>query len=378
MPLSDASWLLLILSLPTSSATARMRIWRALKALGCVALRDGAYLMPAGPEHAQRLQGLADETVAEGGSAWLMSVQARSDDETAVYGQLFGRSADYAELRKAWKAANRGLVSLGAPELVRLQRRFQRELEVVRALDFFPGEATVEAEAAWADFNQRIVGLLSPNEPQQTRGRVARLDASQYQGRTWATRRRLWVDRVASAWLIRRFIDREARFQWLAKPSDCPKRALGFDFDGATFTHVAGRVTFETLMLSFGLDADPGLVRVAAIVHTLDIGGDAVPEARGFEAVMAGARERLSDDDQLLAEMGMCSTRCMRTSCVKLSRAATRPASDEPWQRAGSGIADNRQPAQRAAAQAVQVVPDGPAPLHALAESGPCSITPLH
>ena len=122
-------------------------------------------------------------------------------------------------------------------------------------------------------------------------------------GRTWATRRRLWVDRVASAWLIRRFIDRDARFQWLAKPSDCPKRALGFDFDGATFTHVGDRVTFETLMASFGLEDDAALARLAAMVHLLDVGGEPVPEAKGFEAVMAGARERLPDDDALLAEI---------------------------------------------------------------------------
>jgi len=155
------------------------------------------------------------------------------------------------------------------------------------------------------DFSKRIEGLLSPDEPHETRGLVPRLDLSQYQGRTWATRRRLWVDRVASAWLIRRFIDRDARFQWLAKPSDCPKRALGFDFDGATFTHVGDRVTFETLMASFGLEDDAALVRLAAMVHLLDVGGEPVPEAKGFEAVMAGARERFADDDDaLLTEIG--------------------------------------------------------------------------
>ncbi len=303
MSISTPSWLLLVLSLPTSSATARMRIWRTLKSLGCVALRDGAYLLPAGPQHAQALQGLADEGAAEGGSAWLMTVQAQSADESAIYRQLFDRSEDYAELRKAWKESNRGLGALGAPELARLQRRLQREFDAVRVIDFFPGEAGVEAEAAWTDFSKRIDGLLSPDEPHETKGRVPKLDLSEYQGRTWATRRRLWVDRVASAWLIRRFIDREARFQWLAKPSDCPKRSLGFDFDGARFTHVEDRVTFETLMSSFGLEGDPGLTRLAAIVHALDIGGEPVPEAKGFEAVMAGARERLSDDDALLAEM---------------------------------------------------------------------------
>jgi hypothetical protein len=303
MTVSSPSWLLLIVSLPTSSATARMRIWRNLKAMGCVALRDGAYLMPGTPEHEEALRSLADECTSEGGSAWLMAIQARSADESSAYCQLFDRSEDYAELRRTWKEAHRGLGKLGATELARLQRKLQREFEAVRAIDFFPGQSSVETEAAWTDLSKRIDSLLSPDEPHHTKGHVPRLDSAKYQGRTWATRRRLWVDRVASAWLIRRFIDHDARFQWLAKPSDCPKRALGFDFDGATFTHVGDRVTFETLMASFGLEVDPGLARLATIVHVLDIGGEPVPEATGFEAVMAGARERISDDDALLAEM---------------------------------------------------------------------------
>ena len=297
------SWLLLIVSLPTSSATARMRVWRGLKALGCVALRDGAYLLPVGADQEQAPQELGEECLREGGSAWLMAVQPRSTEEAAAYHQLFDRSEDYAELRKAWKEANRGLAAMGAAELARQQRKLQREFDATRAIDFFPGEASAETEAAWIDFNKRIDSLLSPDEPHETEGRIPRLDVAEYQGRVWATRRRLWVDRVASARLIRRYIDRDARFQWLARPSDCPKRALGFDFDGATFTHVGDRVTFETLLTSFGLDADPALTRLGSIVHALDVGGDPVPEANGFEAVMAGARERLSDDDALLAEM---------------------------------------------------------------------------
>ena len=303
MNFSTPSWLLLIVSLPTASATGRMRIWRALKALGCMALRDGAYLLPALADQKQALQQLADECTREGGSAWLMAVHARSADEAATYRQLFDRSEDYTALRKAWKDANRGLASLAASELARLQRKLQRDFDAVRAIDFFPGDASVEAEAAWTDFSKRIESVLSPDEPHETRGQIPRLDGSKYQSRTWATRRRLWIDRVASAWLIRRFIDRDARFRWLAKTSDCPKSALGFDFDGATFTHVGDRVTFETLMASFGLEEDLALMRLATIVHALDIGGEPVPEAKGFEAVVAGARERLTDDDALLAEM---------------------------------------------------------------------------
>ena len=126
----------------------------------------------------------------------------------------------------------------------------------------------------------------------------------QYQGRLWATRRHLWVDRVASAWLIQRFIDPHARFLWLDTPADCPPDALGFDFDGATFSHVGEQVTFEVLLASFGLENDRGLARLGAMVHALDVGGTATPEAGGFEAVLAGARKRWPDDDALLADIG--------------------------------------------------------------------------
>jgi hypothetical protein len=120
-----------------------------------------------------------------------------------------------------------------------------------------------------------------------------------YQGRVWATRRRPWVDRLASAWLIRRFIDPQARFVWLKSPVDCPKRALGFDFDGAAFTHVGARVTFETLLASFGLET-PALLRLGVLVHGLDAGGVMPPEAAGVERVLAGMRDVIADDDQLL------------------------------------------------------------------------------
>ena len=305
MSITEPAWLLLVVSLPTSSATARMRIWRALKAQGCVALRDGAYLLPFAAEREAALQELAAGCRHEGGSAWLMAAQPRSAEETDAWRGLFDRSEDHAELRKAWKGARHGLAALAAPELARLLRRLRREFESAQAIDFFPGESGLELQASWTDLKQRIEDLISPGEPHGAAGAIPRLDAAGYQGRIWATRRHLWIDRVASAWLIHRFIDREARFEWLAQPSDCPQRALGFDFDGATFTHVGEHVTFETLMLSFGLQSDPALCRLAAMVHTLDVGGESVAEAQGFEAVVAGARERLVDDDALLSEISL-------------------------------------------------------------------------
>ena len=111
------------------------------------------------------------------------------------------------------------------------------------------------------------------------------------------------MDRLASAWLIRRYIDPQAELLWLATPADCPAEALGFDFDGATFTHVGARVTFEVLLASFGLET-PALQRIGTLVHFLDVGGVQPLEAVGIESTLAGLRDTILDDDQLLVLAG--------------------------------------------------------------------------
>ncbi len=122
------------------------------------------------------------------------------------------------------------------------------------------------------ELEQRVARLDAPGEPRTVPAGVPVVDRAAFQGRLWATRRRPWVDRLASAWLIRRFIDTGARFVWLADPAVLPKRAVGFDFDGAHFSHVGARVTFETLLAAFGLET-PALLRLGTLVHGLDAGG---------------------------------------------------------------------------------------------------------
>lgn len=305
MTTSQDSWILLIVSLPTSGATARMRIWRTLKALGGAALRDGAYLLPARAEQVEQFRELADETQQQDGQARLLTVHPDQDDDAAAYRALFDRASEYAELLASVSEARQTLSALSEAELNRLLRRLGRIYEAIRKIDFFPNEASLRAEAQWRDFTGAIETILSPGEPHPAAGGIARRDPTQYQGRLWATRRHLWVDRVACAWLIQRFIDPHARFLWLESPSDCPVDALGFDYDGAIFTHVGEKVSFEVLLASFGLDTNLGLQRLAGMVHALDVGGPTVPEASGFEAILAGARERLADDDALLAEIGL-------------------------------------------------------------------------
>jgi len=150
------------------------------------------------------------------------------------------------------------------------------------------------------EFHTTVNTYFSSDEPSPGNGVVERRDAAKYRHRVWATRRQLWVDRVASAWLIHRCIDPQARFLWLSSPSACPPDAVGFDFDGAEFSHLGELVSFQVLLAAFGLDEDPALRRLGALVRCLDIGGPPVPEAAGVLALLAGARDRCEDDDGFL------------------------------------------------------------------------------
>jgi len=301
---SLSTWLILVLTLPTENATARMRFWRALKAKGCAVVRDGVYLLPDTEVHEGTLRELAAAIAESGGTAHLLRAPSLDVSRETEFRALFDRAEDYTVFIRTLMDARKTLAGQTATELTRLLRRARKDFDAIRAIDYFPDDAATRAEVALQDFTALVDTVLSPGEPHAAERAIRPLAIDEFQGRTWATRQRMWVDRVASAWLIRRFIDTYAHFIWLASPADCPADALGFDFDGATFTHVGERVTFEVLLASFGLDNDPALMRLGEIVHALDVGGPAVPEAIGFEAVMAGTRQRTENDDRLLEQMG--------------------------------------------------------------------------
>jgi hypothetical protein len=185
-------------------------------------------------------------------------------------------------------------------ETIKQIRKLRKTYLAIVDLDFFPGEAQKRADAALRELELTANRVLSPDEPHPAAGEIRRLLPEDYQGRTWATRRRPWVDRLASAWLIQRFIDKDATILWLSSPADCPEDALGFDYDNAPFSHVGAKVTYEVLLASFNLE-QPALKRIGALVHYLDAGGVQPPESIGVESILAGLRETISDDDQLLA-----------------------------------------------------------------------------
>ncbi len=292
---------LLIVTLPTEPTAVRMRIWRALKTLGCGALRDGAYLLPAA-QH-DRFVPLADEVREHGGTAMVLALAPLDSAQHDELLALFDRSEAYAHWREGVVALHAELAALTEAEARRRIRGAAESLQTIARTDHYPGAAAAQAQAALDALRAAIDAAHSRGEPQPRADHgIARLDARRFQGKRWATRARPWVDRLASAWLIRRFIDPQATFLWLADPAGAtpaPRGALGFDYDGARFTHVGARVTFEVLLASFGLDADARLRRIAAAVHYLDAGGIPVPEAAGLESVLAGLRELHAEDDAL-------------------------------------------------------------------------------
>ncbi len=287
----------LILSLPTENTTIRMRAWRTLKASGAAILRDGVYLMPERDSCRTILEAIATDVLEGGGKAYVFRIE---EPEGANLVALFDRNDDYAGLLADVAKAQEALKSDTAPATLKQTRKLRKTFAGLAEIDFFPGEAHKQANAALQNLELAVARMLFPDEPHPVDGEIARLQIGDYQNRTWATRRRPWVDRLASAWLIRRFIDPQARLLWLASPSDCPDNALGFDFDGATFSHVGARVTFEVLLASFGIES-AALRRIGALVHYLDIGGVQPPETTGVESILAGLREAIPDDDQLLA-----------------------------------------------------------------------------
>jgi len=294
-------WLVLTATLPTTPSGLRVRVWRALKATGAGTLREGVYVLP---DHAGTAQALWDleRTVAEAGAdAHLLVVQPRDDAQEKAFRALFDRGEHYAELLQSIKEARSALKKSTEAQLHKSLRALEQQLQGIQASDFFPGKDFQRASDALAALRREVELHLSPDEPGATDAAITRLSIADHQGRTWATRKRPWVDRLATAWLVQRFVDKRPTFTWLSDPKKCPKSALGYDFDGATFTHVGDKVTFEVVAESFGLMEEPALRRLAALVHYIDIGGIPVDEAPGFEMLVRGLQAQHVNDDQLLA-----------------------------------------------------------------------------
>lgn len=290
-------WLVCIASLPTEDPAARMRILRTLESLGTAVIREGAYLLPDNAENRRALGRLTEYIAHNGNTAHVLHVGAASPAQDQALRRLFDRTERYDTLIKVIDGLKLGFGVTDPAAISRVLHKQRREFETISAHDFFPGEARHRAARALDDAETAIRGLLFPADARPG------FDADEhFLGRTWATRRPLWADRLACAWLIRRFVDPEAALLWLEKSQPAPAGAIGFAFEGARFANSEARVTFEQMLAQLDLADDPALVRIGALVHCLEVRGAPVPEAAGVQTLLHGAARRATGEDELVRE----------------------------------------------------------------------------
>jgi hypothetical protein len=286
-----------VAQLPTEDPAARMRVLRTLESLGATVMREGAYLLPHSGANRQSLEALAEYIVKSAGSAHVLNVIAASPAQTRFFTWLFDRSERYRELVKTIESLSVGYGHSDPGAISRVLHKQRREFDSIAALDFFPTEARESARKSLAEAEEAVRKLVFPDQTRAT------LKANEtLQRRKWVTRKPLWADRLACAWLIRRFVDPEATIGWLDKGEAVPADAIGFGFDGAHFTNSEARVTYEEMLSRLDLARNAALGRIASIVHFLEVRGTPVPEALGVQTLLQGALRRAQGENELLAE----------------------------------------------------------------------------
>jgi hypothetical protein len=298
-------WLLLIHQIPPKPDYLRVKIGRRLQRVGAVAVKNSVYALPDSGQSLEDLQWIRTEIIDGGGDASICRAEFVDGLTGDGIRQIFreARDADFAAIaaaaRELWAVARESTRGAGRArarpddELARLRRRFA----TVVAIDHFDSPGRVAAKEA-------IEILEAELEPERaTRDtRAPRMTRAEYAGRTWVTRRNVYVDRMASAWFIRRFIDPDARFAFVAEEGHRPARGeVRFDMFEGEFTHEADRCTFEVMVERFMPNAQ-GLRALAEVIHDIDLKDEKFgrEEAPGIERVVAGiARAHADDQDRV-------------------------------------------------------------------------------
>jgi hypothetical protein len=301
------SWLLLIHQLPAKPAYLRVKIWRRLQDLGAIAVKNAVHALPMNEETQEDFEWLLREIQEGGGEAFVCEarlIDGLSDQEIRT---LFDRArdADYAEVAKDARALAKSLrpnAKTSTLADVRAQvARLRKRLAEIVAIDFFGAIGRETAEGAIRTLEARL------NKDADVRGKDTAQSAARspeaLRNRTWVTREGVYVDRIASAWLIRRFIDPEAQFKFVSGKGYRPKQGeLRFDMFEAEFTHEGDKCTFEVLLDRCGLK-DAALRAIGEIIHDIDLkdGKFGRTEVAGIRTLMEGIGAGAKDDAQRIA-----------------------------------------------------------------------------
>jgi len=315
MFLEGEGWLLLFYSTPSKPVNLRVRAWRKLAKVGAVQLKGTVYILPYNEEHYEFFQWLVSEIVSLGGEGAFARVEAIENMEERDIVDLFNRQREEEygqiekgidELERRANSIRQGSENPGIKALLEKVNKYLREFDEVKRKDFFASNAGIRLEKRLKVIEDLIKGLSGIDSKRSVPAVVVKR-LEEYQGKRWVTRKRPFVDRMASAWLIRKFIDEKATFDFIDEEElkALGKDVVAFDAMGAEFTHQMDMCTFEVLIKSFRLKSK-ALKNIAEIVHELDIKDDRhkKPEAKGVEEILIGIRKTAKDDRQAL-EQGM-------------------------------------------------------------------------
>jgi hypothetical protein len=310
---TETEWILLIHQLPPKPTNLRVRIWRKLQKLGAVAIKNSVYVLPAGEKAHEDFQWLKQEIESAGGEASVFKAasvegatdqeiitafkKARDEEFSAIAAEFDGLTGAIREHSRG-KHLSAGRLSAHESEIDKLHA----ELERIAANDFFAATGRAAAFAAFERCQKELRAAQGP-KAKTTPTVGGKLDIAKYQGQRWVTRRNLHIDRLATAWLIKQFIDKRPRFYFVAE-GETIEGAIPFDMFGAEFTHHGDDCTFETMLKRFGLTENKGLREIAEIVHDIDLKDDKFHrlEAAGLNAIIDGLSKVLRDDRKLLQQ----------------------------------------------------------------------------
>ena len=325
---SSARWLLLIHQIPRKPDYLRVKVGRRLERVGAVAIKNSIYVLPFSSQAVEDFQWLMREITEGGGEASICRAEFVDGLTDSEIEQLLreARASDYDEIVRRARALLRVLPLGRAVSDERRARaeadlsRIRSRLDAISRIDFFDARASSPVVALVQSIEER----LKPPSRSASASRAMTTAPSKVRRGTWVTREGIFVDRIASAWLIRRFIDPEARFKFVAPKGYQPELGeLRFDMFEAEYTHEGDRCTFETLLRRFGLD-DPALAEIAEIVHTIDLRDEKFErdDARGIERVLAGIAAAHSDDATRLERGAALLDDLYALAAAELARAA--------------------------------------------------------
>lgn len=303
-PLGAPNWLLLVYQLPARPTKIRVRTWRRLQKVGAAGLKNSVYVLPNSPQTREDFEWIKAEITAMGGEANVFvadHIDPGTQQEIVIEFRR-ARAADFEAMRRTaeqWNGrAKRGKAMPTRQRLGRAARTLRERWNESAAIDFFDAKGRDEARQAVERLEHLAAGYSAADRKISKEGE--KLMVEKYRSRTWVTRPRPGVDRMSSAWLIRRFIDPEAKFAFAEKAEAVPN-AIPFDMFGVTFSHEGVLCTFETLLKRFGI-ANAALERIGQIVHNLDLKEERfdVPEALAVGRMVEGLRQMYPEDSQLL------------------------------------------------------------------------------